>query len=312
MGDQKTCIHCGRKIDAVARSCPFCNGDQSTAARRRPAATSATPTPPPKRERRWSGKILGLGAFLALLIAAFAIGSLIHGFDLPFRKDKTGPAPSKAAHVPVAPHPAASDLTLVPVTDTTSTLEASITSAPAPNLNQASSSEYQRSDATALPSDDYARATLKVKAEKQRSASVDPRTIAANPEGSAQGTSTGARRVSDGNNSRQSPISDSPLPESQHEQSNAAKPQPAVRRTDPEPISQPMPTIEVDHPSRATLNLTIGPDGHVKEVEVVQSIPGATDKLIGAVQNWRFKPATENGVPTTGTFQANVSFNPSH
>jgi TonB family protein len=312
MGDQKTCIHCARQIDAVARSCPFCNGDQSAAARPRPAATSATPASPRKRQRRWRGKILGLGAFLALLIASFVIGSLIHGFDMPFRKDKTTTAPSQAARAPVAPHSAASDLTLVPVTDMTSTLEASITSAPAPNPSQASSSEYQRSDATALPSDEYARATQKVKAEKQRIAAVDPRTITANPEASAPGTLAGARRVSDGHDSRQSPITDSPLPESQHEQSNATRPQPAARRTDPEPISQPMPRIEVDHPSRATLNLTIGPDGHVKEVEVVQSIPGVTDKLIGAIQNWRFKPATENGVPTTGTFQANVSFNPSH
>ena len=316
MGDKKTCVHCARQIDAVAKSCPFCNGDQLAAPRPRPAAASATTTSRPKADRPWRNKILGGVAFLALLIAAFGIGSLIHGFDMPLKNDKTAAATaSKAAPKPVAPHPAASDLTLVPVTDTTSTLEAPITSAPAPNPDQATSSEYQRSDATALPSDEYARAAQKVKAERQQSATIDPRTIAANPQ---QGITPPRRSTSDAprsSNTRtatQSPAHDSPLPESQPQQSTAAQPSPPTRRTDPEPISQPLPRIEVDQPSRATLNLTIGPDGHVKEVEVVQSIPGATDKLIGAVQSWRFKPATENGVPTTGTFQVNVSFNPSH
>jgi protein TonB len=151
-----------------------------------------------------------------------------------------------------------------------------------------------------------------VKAERQRTATVDPRTIAASPERSApsQRTLTGGPGYSPPRAATEAPVADIQFPDSEPRQGNPAPP--AARRTDPEPISQPMPHIEVDRQSRATLNLTIGPDGRVKEVEIVQSIAGATDKLIGAVQTWRFKPATENGVPTTGTFQVNVSFNPSH
>jgi TonB family protein len=316
MGDQKTCVHCGRQIDAVAKSCPFCNGDQSAAPRPRVVSTSGTAAHRSKPERPWRNKILGGVAFLVLLVAAFAIGSFIHGFDMPLKNDKTTTAPAtpaRAAATPVAPNSVASDLTLVPVTDTTSTLEASITSAPAPNPKEATSSEYQRSDATALPSDEYARAAQKVKAERQ-SATIDPRTIAASPQDSGRQprSAPDARTAASARPAAQSAIPDPPREERTAPQpSDPEAPAPA-KRTAPEPISQPLPRIDVDRPSRATLNLTIGPDGHVREVEVVQSIPGATDKLIGAVQTWRFKPATENGVPTTGTFQVNVSFNPSH
>jgi TonB family protein len=315
MGDQKSCVHCGRQIDAVARSCPFCNGDQLAAPRPRPSAAAAAASRRPPASR-WRGKILGGAAFLALLIASFAIGSLIHGYDVPLKNDKTAaakPAPTGAATV--AANPAASDITLVPVTDTTSTLEASITSAPVPNPNQSTPGEYQRSDATALPSDEYARAAQKVKAERQQSATVDPRTIAASPQGvtpPARSNAAGTRNAATGDIPERMPVADSRPSDLQSQDSVPPQAAPATRRTQPEPVSQPLPRIDVDQPSRATLNLTIGPDGRVREVEVVQSIAGATDKLIGAVQTWRFKPATENGVPTTGTFQVNISLNPSH
>ena len=60
----------------------------------------------------------------------------------------------------------------------------------------------------------------------------------------------------------------------------------------------------------ARLELIVGADGRVKEVNFKNSIPGQTPKLIAAVQSWKFKPATENGVPVAAPFTVEISFGP--
>jgi TonB family protein len=92
------------------------------------------------------------------------------------------------------------------------------------------------------------------------------------------------------------------------ESSSNDEPARVMVRTRPVPISQPIPDIKVDNNVTARLDLTIGPDGHVKAVNLREGIPGQTAKLIATVQQWRFKPATENGVPVTAPFTVDISF----
>jgi TonB family protein len=80
--------------------------------------------------------------------------------------------------------------------------------------------------------------------------------------------------------------------------------------TRPEPTYQPLPDVRVRQPSTARLQIMVGKDGSVKEVTVLQGIPGETGKLIGALHRWRFKPATENGQPVEAPFTVDVLFNP--
>jgi TonB family protein len=79
-------------------------------------------------------------------------------------------------------------------------------------------------------------------------------------------------------------------------------------RTRPVPLDQPIPDVHVDDNVTARLDLVIGADGRVKEVNVRNAIPGQTAKLIAAVQSWRFRPATENGVPVAAPFSVDISF----
>ena len=83
-----------------------------------------------------------------------------------------------------------------------------------------------------------------------------------------------------------------------------------VVSTRPVPTFQPLPDIRVTQPVTAKLQLTVGADGYVKEVNVLQGIPGETGKLIASLQKWRFKPAMENGSPVEAPFTVDVSFNP--
>jgi len=70
---------------------------------------------------------------------------------------------------------------------------------------------------------------------------------------------------------------------------------------------KPLPHIPVDHDITARLSLTVDPDGHVSDVDVNETVPDMP-RLLAAVQNWRFKPATENGVPVTSHVSVDITF----
>jgi periplasmic protein TonB len=77
----------------------------------------------------------------------------------------------------------------------------------------------------------------------------------------------------------------------------------------PRALSQPLPSFsEVQRSGTVRLSLTVGADGRVEEVEVLESVPGLTAKVISAVQRWKFKPATRNGEPVRGQFPVDITF----
>ena len=87
--------------------------------------------------------------------------------------------------------------------------------------------------------------------------------------------------------------------------------QPAIpkraSRTEAYLESKPLPHISVDHDITARLNLTVSPEGRVTDIDVSETIPEMA-KLIQAVQNWRFRPATENGTPVTARVAVDITF----
>ncbi len=277
MSDRKPCIRCERQIDRSARVCPFCNWDQTEIPPRREAPPAASPTLPPA-ENRWRGKMLAAAAFVVII--AFVAGMLIHGFESSeVKAAQTKNATSVASTAP----PPRSRVTLVPVTssDAPQSIEQPITSAPPQTPGQ------QPNDATALPADEYAAAAARAKAEREaakaKNLMLDPRMLT----GSAYEPSP---RI---NRDRQS--------------ETAEEPEKRIVRTQPIPESQPVPQLEVDHDVTARLNLTIDADGRVREIDVDQPIREMS-KLIAAVQNWRFKPATENGTPVAAHFSVEITF----
>jgi TonB family protein len=287
MSDQKPCIRCGSAIDAQARSCPFCNWDQSQAVPSPEESISTAPPYVPPDDLPWRGKVLAAVAFAALLIIAFVIGTFIHGFE---------PSEVKAAQknaspqAPVKLTPAQrSDVTLVPVSgaDSPQSIEQPITSAPPQAPGQ------QPNDATALPANQYAAAAARAKAEREAAKKsnrlVDPRSIT----GSASEEGDKAKETA------------------RNDQNNTPDQQPAIpkraARTAAYLESKPLPHISVYHDITARLNLTVSPEGRVTDIDVNESIPDMP-KLIQAVQNWRFRPATENGTPVTARVAVDITF----
>jgi len=56
--------------------------------------------------------------------------------------------------------------------------------------------------------------------------------------------------------------------------------------------------------------VTVGADGQVKNVDITEPIPGETSRLIESVQNWRFRPATENGTPVSARVSVTITLHP--
>ena len=230
----------------------------------------------PPDDRRIQGKLLGAIAFVALLIIAFVVGTFIHGYEpneVKAAQQKNVTATSNLPPTTPAPR---SNVTLVPVSESENLqpIEQPITSAPAQAPGQ------QPNDATALPSDQYAAAAARAKAErnaaeKAQGALVDPRSLT-------------------GQAFRES------------EKSAAAKPNPSGM-TQAYLEYKPLPHISVDHDTTARLNVTVDPDGRVTHVDVNEPIPDM-GKVIGSVQNWRFKPATLNGNPVTAHVAVDITF----
>jgi TonB family protein len=321
MSDRKPCVHCGRTIDAYAVRCVYCNGDQSApkavVAEATPAVTAAgaqafaAPAYAPPRDNRFRNRALGAIGFVVLVVVAFSVGTMFHRFGVHDVRvnDKAATTPPTADTGPTQanPAPARGDITVVPASGGIGLpADAPITSAPATTTAQGVPGEYQRNDATAATSEEYAQLAARAKAERQNNVGVDPRTIAGSPYAGVP-----ARRPLRPQTQR--PVqqqafnipmtSAAPAPP-------AGEPQPArvVVRTRPVPQYQPIPRIRVSRNSTARLDLTVGADGAVKDVNVLEGLPGQTPQLIAAVQSWRFKPATENGQPVQEHFTVDISF----
>jgi hypothetical protein len=240
--------------------------------------------PPPDNRAR--NKLIGAGAFVALVIIAFSVGAFLnreHG-DEPASTTQTSMSATSTASTP------RSTVTLVPVEGGSDSLQPDVpvTSAPAQQPSAGNVDiNGERSDATALPSEAYSAASQRAKAERAVRASngtIDPRTIVG-------GVEPRAPRPAPAERSRPIRVSAAP-------------------HTQPIPLYQPVPPMSVSRPTSARLFLTVGSDGRVHSINVAQSIPGEMPRLIASVQNWRFKPATENGQPVTSTFSVDINVHP--
>jgi len=300
MEDKKPCLRCNRQIDPYARICPYCNWDQAAtpppASAQQPVA-GETPTYTPPQERSWRRHLAVIGGGLAVLILAFVVGAFINSDDTP--ENAPTPVTDEIGVDEGVARTRRADVTLVPVDDAAA-FDAPITSAPVNAPAEGVPAEYQRSDATAVSSVEYAALAQRVEAEKKAKQLVDPRTLTG--PAYAQGQRQAPR-----------PVQTDPPPMTSAAGDDGEGEEPRIRvskRTRPVPEHQPLPRISVSEPVTARLVLTVGPDGRVKSVSLKQGIAGHTPALIAAVQSWRFKPATENGVPVSAPFSVDISFNP--
>jgi hypothetical protein len=288
MTDEKRCVRCERAIDAHAKLCPFCNWDQEET----PRPVVAQPTPAadyvPPEEHSSRRMIIGIAGGAVLLITAFTLGSLIHGGNPEDTAAKTGgslvsttagPGPVKATIS--GPQ---SNVALEPVGANQQIVEQPITSAPATTTTNGVPDEYQRSDATAVSSAEYQQLAARAKAEKQ-SALTDPRLLTA-------------------------PVYARPRPRPRPvEEGTPAVPAEQIQsRTAPRAEYIPLPEIHVDRETTIQLTMLVGADGRVHSVNIDGVLPGQTAKVLAAVYSWRFRPATENGVPVAAPFSTAVSF----
>ena len=80
-----------------------------------------------------------------------------------------------------------------------------------------------------------------------------------------------------------------------------------VARTRPVPEYQPIPRIS--GVGKARFTMIVGRDGRVKDVSVQQMLRnGNNAALLGAIQSWRFRRATENGEPVAAPYSVEISF----
>lgn len=284
-----TCVKCGRAIDAYARICPFCNWDQDEplpTAHKAAYAIGPLPEYVPPEERAWRKPLFGMIGGGLGIIAAFVMGVHVHGNKPPVTAPGHAVPVVAVAAGPQRPH---ADVTLVPDNSAIPSIEQPITSAPATQTAQGVPSELQRTDATAASSAEYAQMAKRVQSEKkQMAALVDPRTI------------TNAAYE----------IGATPLAARSAEKLVAEAQATVEPQTQPIPESQPLPNIRVNSYSVARVDLTVGADGRVHAVDVRQGLGGRTGDLVSAVQHWRFKPATQNGVPVAAPFSVELSFKP--
>jgi len=326
MSDKKPCIRCDRGIDAHAKNCVYCNWDQSVpppAGGTAENTVGAAPAYVPPKDNRGRNRVLGIVGFVVLLIAAFSIGTFMHGFDPSEGSTSKGGKPVVTVTAGASnPAPSRPDLQIIPANPgNTIVSETPITSAPSTTTAAGMPTEYQRNDATAATSEEYAQLAARAKAEKQ-SVGIDPRNVGGPAYGGAAPpnrriASTQARagapvpmnRASDGamNGAMTGAVAGGMTTASTNGEPRSAG---IVVRTRPQPEYQPIPQIRVDRSTTARLDLTIGADGHVQDVNILNAVPGETARLIAAIQAWRFKPATENGRPVPSHFSVDISFNP--
>jgi hypothetical protein len=309
MSEQKSCVRCGRGIDAWAKICPFCNHDQATPV----PATEPTVQPVasyrPPEDFDIRRKLLIGGAAILLLIAAFGVGALINSDDAP-----------KSAPVPVAERPTDDDIVrsgkradtqLVPLNEPAAAQP--ITSAPAAALDANIPNEYQRHDATAVSSVEYQQLAARAQAEKKatKQAMIDPMSLSGRAY-AQQGAPPRRRTLVPSTTPAAAPqVPQQPLATGDTPQPApmpAPSPSREVTRTHAVAVSQPLPSVRVSQAQTLRLDLNVGPDGGVHNITMHGVVPGQTAEILRAVQRWRFKPATENGTPISENVTVELVF----
>ena len=277
MSEKKQCVNCNRGIDVAAKSCLYCNWWQAEKpAARPPQAAAVEASAPPHPQRHRNRNILGAIAFVALLIIAFVIGSLIHGFEPSEVKAAQQPKATSVAVETQAPAPPTANIPLVP-DNSPPPGPLDQTTANAPLTTTVSGA--MGGDATAMTSEQYGAAQRAVP-PPQQAQTIDPRSVTGTVYGQTQ------------------PLPPR-VPRPQRQSTTVA------HMTQPVPEYQPVPSLR-GH-GHARLTLTVGTDGRVRDVDIVEPLAGEMGRLIGAVQSWRFKPATDNGVPVTSRFTVDIN-----
>jgi periplasmic protein TonB len=324
MSEKTPCVRCSRGIDAWAKICPFCNWDQSAAppAQEPPKPAAVLEYRPPE-EFDLKKKAMFAGGGVLLLILAFLVGMVINSDGAPKEAPKT--VEEQAAEEQQARQVTAvkrADTPLVPV-DGPAGIEQPITSAPVAAAPGAAPNDYQRTDATAVSSAEYAEIAKRAKAEKKRMAmAIDPRSLTgpayaqgqpARPRpATAQQPQSPQQQAAAGQPPMPMPMppmtsqSNAPAPEPQQPQMQMQPRRRASIRTRPVPQYQPLPHIASQGTAR--LSLMIGADGRVKSIEIEKALQRNTAQLVSAVQSWRFKPATENGDPIAAPYSVEITF----
>jgi periplasmic protein TonB len=59
---------------------------------------------------------------------------------------------------------------------------------------------------------------------------------------------------------------------------------------------------------RVVLNVTVGKDGRVGNIQVVRGQPMFSDAAVNAVKQWQYRPAFLNGDPVEATVEVVISF----
>jgi Gram-negative bacterial TonB protein C-terminal len=328
MTERKPCRRCQRAIDAMAGHCPFCNWDQNLPAPPPEEVMSAPNpaalyTPPEEFNLR---KLIGISVGIVLmLVVSFLFGMLINRDGAPDKAPETAEEQA-AEHNAKNKVPKRAATPLVPAGEG-GIDQNPVTSAPAVVPPGQTPNDYQRTDATAVSAEEYAQMARRAQAEKKKKMAVlmDPRSLtgpayaqgssrspAQRPRsGSSAPTLGGSAPQSMGGSAPPSMSQQQQAPQQQQQQQQQFEsPRPARRagmRTRPVPQYQPLPAIRGRGSAR--FNLLIGADGRVKDIDIAQTMVGGnTPALVAAVQNWRFKPATENGEPVAAPFSVEISF----
>ncbi len=324
MAEKLQCVRCGRMIDAIARVCPYCNIDRTGNVSVAPPpvlhdfgtgqADPTTETPTMKQISREARTLLMVVGAIALMVATFAIGGLYY---------RIGNRPSKSAQdgrdAPVAEiaqvNSDTPDLMLTSEPGTGPSAGRIVTTAPSTTTAEQIPGDIQRRDATAMPSTQYSTILEQARSEERSRAatvaSVDPRSISTSPfpvtVPPRPRRQTAPPVAATENSETRRDSQSTPTGTSSTSEDRPVE----TRRTSPVPSYQPLPKMsrrEIVKSGSVRLNLTIGADGTVKEVDILETIPNVTPKMIAAVQRWRFKPATENGRPVEGTYLADIFF----
>ncbi|MEA2465415.1 MAG: periplasmic protein TonB [Acidobacteriota bacterium] len=299
MSERKPCTRCSRAIDEWSKICPFCNWDQSKPA---PAAPPPVPdavanyTPPSEFDLKKKALYGGIGVLV--LIAAFGVGMVINQDGAPDKAPLTVEEQQQADAVQRKAGPVKrADTPLVP-TNEVGGIEQPVTSAPVAAQPGATPNDYQRDDATAVSSTEYADIAKRARAEKEKMAAlVDPRSL------TGPAYAQGPQRRSPVQTAQRTPP---PMPGSEAAQPARAPEPRRAASTRPLPQYQPIPRLRATGSARLTLQ--VGPDGRVGGVNVDRGIGPYTNQLVSAAKTWRFKPATVNGEPVSAPYTVDISF----